>query len=99
MLDKLKLLISKCKCGVNVRVNAHKDNYETVEKYLMFMNDDFIFDEDDALSKADFSKMVEDDTIVEVTFYPDTPIGSYQIFSHDIDTALDRALDILNQGR
>ena len=95
MIDKLKLLISKCKGGVVIYINNHKNNYEDVAHHLRYIIETY----NTEIPHSDFDKMVETDTVVDVTFYPDTPIGSYQILSHDIDIALDRALDILNQGR
>ena len=40
--------------------------------------------------------MIETDTIVVLQFYPDTPIGSYSIWHHDLDAALDAALSCLS---
>lgn len=39
--------------------------------------------------------IVDTDTIVDLHFYPDTPIGSYRIIHHDLEAALDEALTIL----
>lgn len=33
--------------------------------------------------------------IVDLQFYPDTPIGSYQIVHYDLDKALQLALEFL----
>ena len=41
------------------------------------------------------AKMIETDTIVEIQFYPVTPIGSHVVWHYDIDTALDESLACL----
>lgn len=35
--------------------------------------------------------MIETNTIVELQFYPDTPIGFYRVYYCDLDAALDEA--------
>jgi hypothetical protein len=42
--------------------------------------------------------MKELDTIIEIHFYPDTPIGGYSIYSYDINDAIDKALLTLNEN-
>lgn len=39
--------------------------------------------------------MKDFDTIIEIHFYPDTPVGFYKIFHYDLDMAIDEALLIL----
>ncbi len=92
-MDKLSELLSKCKCGVFVSVNEHRDYYQTAEESLK---------EDDCLECPPEielevrSVMIEKNTIIIVQFYPDTPIGSYSIYHHDLDKALDQALNCLS---
>ena len=38
----------------------------------------------------------EHNKIIALQFYRDTPIGSYSIYHYDLEMALDKALDILN---
>lgn len=87
-MDKLKKLLSKCKCSVCLEVNKHRDYYQTVEDYLSDMECGGPIDVDQEVR----DKMIELDTVVEVQFYPDTPIGFYNILHYDLDTALDEAL-------
>lgn len=90
-LDKLKDLMSRCKCGVYVTVNAHRDVYETAEIFLSDMSSrgDHEGLEIDPAVKA---KMIETNTIVQVQFYPNTPVSFYVLRHYDIDAALDEAL-------
>jgi hypothetical protein len=88
-MDKLQQLMSRCKCGVHLQVNGHRDVYQSVAERL---------DQYEALAGglelADEvrQKMIEKDTIIDLQFYPDTPIGSYSIYHYDLDAALDQAL-------
>lgn len=90
-IDKLKDLMSRCKCGVYVTVNAHRDVYESVEVFLSDMSSqgDHEALEIDPEVKA---KMIETNTVVQVQFYPNTPISFYVIRHYDLDAALDEAL-------
>ncbi len=93
MNDGFKKLLARCKCGVFLIVNEHRDYYETAEQKL---------EELEAMEcppniDADVRKvMIETDTIVSLQFYPDTPIGSYSIYHYDVDAAIERALRCLD---
>lgn len=87
-MDKLKQLISKCKCGVFVSVNEHRDYYQAVEGRLA----DLDVNNDD-LTKEVMEKMVETDTLIQIQFYPDTPIGFHTVYHYDLDSALSEALE------
>ena len=89
-MDKLIKLLSRCKCGVFIIVNEHRDYYQSVQERLK------------ELSSGDIdipvdikAKMIKTDTIISIQFYPDNPIGSYDIYHWDMDKALDEALQCL----
>ena len=90
MNDKLVALLARCKCGVFLAVNEHRDYYisaaDTLEDMASFECPPDI--PDDVRTK-----IIETDTIVDLHFYPDTPIGSYHIVHHDLDAALTIALE------
>jgi hypothetical protein len=89
-MDKLKQLLDKCKCGVFLTVNEHRDYYETAEQRLA---EHYGWMEcPPEIAPEVRAKMIETNTIVDLQFYPDTPIGSYHILHHDLDAALDAAL-------
>jgi len=93
-LQKLQKIISKCKCSVNLTINCHKDYHQTVQEYL---NDQMELSGNDLEIENDIeTKMNEIDTIIELQFYPDTPIGFYRIFHYNLEQALNEALEILN---
>lgn len=83
-MDKLKELLSRCKCGVYVEVNEHRDVYESAEQRLA--NEEREIDADVR------AKMIELNTIVRIQFYPNTPVGFYVIHHYDLEAALDQAL-------
>lgn len=95
--NKMKQIIKKCKCGVFLRANEHKDYYQTVEQYLI----EQIIDqaEIDEIGKDVWNKMIELDTIFILQFYPNTPVGFYKIFHYDYDKLIKKALDILTEGK
>jgi hypothetical protein len=88
-MDKLKLLMSKCKCGVYLTINQHKDDYRSVAQFL---DDVDSLDHGDEIGSAIREMMAATDTTIELQFYPDTPIGFYIIYHYDLDLALDEAL-------
>lgn len=88
-MGKLKQLAAGCKCGVYVSINEHRDYYETVETRLNHHNAE--------VDPEVLRRIVETDTLVEVQFYPDTPIGSYVVHHYDLDAALDEALRCLKE--
>lgn len=95
-LDKLKMLMSLCKCGVHLDINEHRNYYQDAKR---------------ALDEADNSdcppeippevrqKIVETDAIVHLSFYPFTPIGSLDVYHYDLEAALDIALASLEERR
>jgi hypothetical protein len=89
LTDKLKDLLARCKCGVFLTVNQHRDYYETAKKTL----DEAQGHECPPEIEDDVRRvMIETDTIIRIQFYPRTPISSYEIWHHDLDAALDAAL-------
>ncbi len=91
----MKELITKCKASVTISVNEHRNCYETVrEKFNSGPDADFREEIDEDV----FNKMVETDTIIEIQFYPNTPVGFYRVYHYDIEKAIDQALSILNES-
>ena len=91
-MNKLKELLARCKCGVFLTVNEHRDYYNTAAEALDEAKGRECPPEIEPSVEA---RMIETNTIVCLQFYPDTPIGSYQIWHYDIDAALDEALACL----
>jgi hypothetical protein len=87
-MERLLEIIEVFKASVTLRVNDHKDMYQSVKEYVE--DQGWIDVEDDVLEG-----MIEKDSIIDLHFYPVTPIGFYNITHYDLDYVLDRAIDIL----
>jgi hypothetical protein len=94
-MDKLKRLMSLCKCGVFVEVNHHRNYYETAEQYLSNYEER---DEEPCAEPEIREKMIKDDTVIEIQFYDRTPVSFYKVYHYDLDMALDEALECLEKS-
>ena len=94
--SKLNEILQKCKCGVYLSVNGYRDYYQTIQEGIDDINQSLSSSGSDFLSKEMTNKMIEHNKIISLQFYSDTPIGSYSIYHYDLEMALDKALDILN---
>lgn len=93
-MDKIEKLLSGCKCGVYISVNGHRDSYKSIREKL----EDIPPDDLEEISEEIKAKMIETDTLVNIHFYPDTPIGFYSIYHWDLEKALDMALECLEEN-
>lgn len=85
MSRTLAELAARCKCGIYVEVNAHRDYYQSAEEELA--SERYAPDADDI--PADIrTEMVATNTIVRVQAYPRTPIGFYVTYHYDVDKAI-----------
>jgi hypothetical protein len=90
-MDKLNQFLTKNRCGVFLTVNQHRDYYQSAADAIAEININ------ERKIHKDIEKiMIEKNQIIELQFYPDTPIGSYTLYHYDIDLILDEALQILN---
>jgi hypothetical protein len=94
--DKLKELISRCKASVHVTVNDHRDYCMTAEAHLKELDERG--DHPLEIAPEVRARMILTDTIVNLHFYPHTPIGFYEIYHYDLDKALDKALACFNNS-
>jgi len=92
-VNKFEQILNRCKCGVFLIVNEHRDYYQTAEEKLIELDSMECPPDIDPKVR---SKMIELNTIIDLQFYPDTPIGSYSVYHHDLEMALDEALECLN---
>ena len=88
-MNKLQKLLDRCKCGVYLTVNEHRDYYQAAEEALKEKEGRECPPKiDPEVRKA----MIDKNIIIELQFYPNTPIGSHRIYHYDLDMALDDAL-------
>jgi len=83
--EKIKKLVEACSASVEISFNLHRSVYQSVEQYLNV----------DAAIPDVIDVMVGRDFIIEIQFYPDTPVGFHVVYHYDLDAALDEALTII----
>ena len=91
-------LLKKCKCGVYLSVNEHRDVYETVEQAINEINDwhkranghhtDYQPEINDELKQ----QMIKENSIYKLQFYPDTPVGFYTVYGTNLKEVIEEAL-------
>ena len=94
-MDALRTLLARCKCGVYLAVNEHRDYYENAAQRLEWYAG---LECPPQISDEVRAGILASETIVDLQFYPDTPIGSYHIVHHDLDAALRMALECLTHN-
>ena len=88
--DKLSELVSLCNFGVYIKVNPHRDLYKTACDWVRDHQFMFSYCIDD-IDPEVISEMMRTDTVVDIQFYPSTPVGFYRVIHHDLSEALDQA--------
>ncbi len=78
------------KCALHLTHNEHKSYYETVEQW--FENLESLHEID--ISAEDKAECIRTGEVWSLQWYPDTPIGSYQV----IGPTLKRVLELANEG-
>ncbi len=92
-MNNLKNLMARCKCGVYLSLNEHRDYYASAEERLKELSSFGPLEVPEEVLK----KMIETNTIIDLYFYPDTPVSFYKILHYDIVEALKIALEILEE--
>ena len=98
MTNKLKQLMNACAISVTIDIDDHKSYYETAEQHI----NDLIEKRDlaeDEISEDVKAEMIKRNTIICIQFYPHTPVGFYFVYHYDLDKALDKALEIINNDK
>ena len=95
MTDELATLLKRCKCSISIEVNKHRDYYQSAEDFIAEAE---AFPECPPEINPKVRRiMIETDNIVVIQFYPDTPIGSYDIWHFDLDEALKQCLECIKE--
>jgi len=92
LMEKLNKLIELCKYSVHLTINGHRDYYKTAGQY-------FNKNPEEDIEPDVYEKMKELDTIIELQYYPDTPVGFYKIYHYDLERAIDEALSSLSGSK
>lgn len=100
-MDKFTQLCAGCKHSVEIRVNDHRDVYQSVEDYykeqLEHGGTRGHNTMDHVVDPEIYAKCVETNNIVYVHFYPRTAISFLSFYHYDVDLALDMALELLKE--
>lgn len=86
-------LATACACEVSVSINPHTSYYQPLADYL-----------DEVAKRAVLrpgmrERIIAADRIVELQFYPDTPIGFYTVVGATLDECLVSAGVVLEERR
>ena len=79
----LQELAEKCKGGVYLQINDHKQSYQSVEEEL-----EHYCDEDDYTEETKF-RMILTQTMYENQFYLTAPVSSYTVHGATLEEALE----------
>ena len=86
--------LPKYMVSLTITHNDHKTTYETLLQYLenvASLQDADVFDADYWISRADFDAAIENDSLWEIHWYPDTPNGSCTVYGSILENALKKA--------
>lgn len=88
-------LIAKCKGSVYLKVNDYKNSYHSVDDEFEIKNKQ----EDcfDWATEDEKAKIKDSGCLVELCFYPHTPIGQIKIITFSVDDALKQAEEYFNE--
>lgn len=91
-----------CKGGVEININPHLTNHQTVTDYLLNVAELSNQTIDDLMGTTLTDKLygiVYGDTLIEILMYPDTPNGFHRLYGSTIQMVVDEALTILEKER
>lgn len=90
-MSDLEKLLARCKCGVHITVNEHRNYYQTAEQALLEMDERDLVD----LTEEVKERMIYSNIIISCQFYPNTPIGFYEILHYDFNACIKLALQVI----
>lgn len=94
-MTTLQQLISGCKASVLISVNEHINDHRSIAEYIT----DARSYQSDLPSAAMEAEMIARNTVVEIQFYPRTPICFYKVWHWDVELGLIEALSLLNSDK
>lgn len=93
-------LIQRCKGSVTLLANDHRSNYQTAQAYL----DQVVEDgkprwESSGATVEQREQMIEQDLVLELHFYPLTPVGFCSLIGAEIVPMLEEAHRLLTKEK
>jgi hypothetical protein len=86
-------LAARCKGGVTVTINDHKCIYMSAADFIAAPDVDWFDEVSDELR----ARMIAEDKIVQIQFYPETPVGFYFAHGTTVDEALAAAEKVIRE--
>lgn len=87
-------IIKRCKCGVFLSVNEYRDYYDTITDAVKEHKERNLGD----ISSDLEARIIAADTLYELQFYPDTPVGFHVVYGTSLDEVVEGAKVILNRS-
>lgn len=104
-MHKLNKLMSMCKVGATIRVNSHKGLMTTKEALFkvsgqtsdsLMSKVNWPFDTPENAQKV-ISKIIETDSLVTIKLMSKNVYSHFMVVHHDLETAIDEAISILEK--
>jgi hypothetical protein len=78
--------------GMSIEVDPHRTSYQTVAEWLVSQS--WRSAADDFESEEARQRAIDTDTLVEIQWYPATPIGFFRVYGPTFEEALAYALKV-----
>lgn len=89
-MDKITLLISKCKAGLTIDVDDHKASYQDIKDQIAEIKET---QPELEMQREIEEGIIKNNRLICLTYFPDTPVGSCTIYHYDLEQAVDMALE------
>lgn len=93
--EKIVSIATACRGSMSLTFNSHRDSYESVKEYLEILTSMGNLDIGEDVSQDVYDKIIETDTLIELTCYPNTPVGSYTVYGYDLNMVIDEMIEVL----
>ena len=81
------------KASLTIRHNEHKDYYQTVKQFLDEREQMMNIEDDDWATPTSKERAMATDSLWELRWYPNTPVGFNMIFGATLEEVLLKAKD------
>lgn len=88
----MKEIIERCKCGIYLEVNRHRDYYDTIEEAITEENER---NTEPEIEPELAERMIKENMFISLQFYPDTPVGFYKVYGTSLDEVVEKAKQAL----
>lgn len=97
-IEKLNALIKMCKGSISIDINPHRDNYDSIQEYLLRCEIDEDPEYKFSLNNPDlYLQILEKNQLIDISAYPNAPVGFYTFYHYDFEQAIDKAYNKIKQ--